>query len=45
MRQRLAVGNWKMHGSLPENHALLDAVATAAAGLKEVVSAVCVPFP
>ncbi len=45
MRQRLAVGNWKMHGSLPENRALLDAVATAATGLKEVVCAVCVPFP
>jgi triosephosphate isomerase len=45
MRQRLAVGNWKMHGSLPENRALLDAVAAAATGLKKAVCAVCVPFP
>jgi triosephosphate isomerase len=45
MRQRLAVGNWKMHGSLPENRALLDAVVAAAAGLKKAVCAVCVPFP
>ena len=45
MRQRLAVGNWKMHGSLPENRDLLDAVGAAAADLKKAVCAVCVPFP
>src|SRR5882724_2496017 len=45
MRQRLVVGNWKMHGSLPENQALLDSVAAAAAGLHRVICAVCVPFP
>ena len=45
MRQRLAVGNWKMHGNLPENRALLDKVAAAAGGLSRVVAAVCVPFP
>lgn len=45
MRQRLAVGNWKMHGDLPGNRALLDAVAAAAAGLKKAICAVCVPFP
>lgn len=45
MRQRLVVGNWKMHGSLPENQVLLDTVAAAAAGLRAAVCAVCVPFP
>jgi len=45
MRQRLAVGNWKMHGSLPENRSLLDAVAAGAAGLQRAACAVCVPFP
>jgi triosephosphate isomerase len=44
MRQRLAVGNWKMHGSLPENRTLLDALV-AAAGPDRVTCAVCVPFP
>ncbi len=45
MRQRLAVGNWKMHGSLPENRSLLDAVVAGAAGLQRAACAVCVPFP
>jgi triosephosphate isomerase len=45
MRQRLAVGNWKMHGSLPENQALLDKVAAAAVGLRKAIAAVCVSFP
>jgi triosephosphate isomerase len=45
MRQRLAVGNWKMHGTLPDNLALLDKVAAAAGGLSRAVAAVCVPFP
>ena len=45
MRQRLVVGNWKMHGSLAENQTLLETVAAAAAGLRKAISAVCVPFP
>jgi len=45
MRQRLAVGNWKMHGSIPENQALLDKVAAAAGSLSKAIAAVCVPFP
>ena len=45
MRQRLAVGNWKMHGSLAENQVLLDAVVVAVAGLRSAICAVCVPFP
>ena len=45
MRQRLVVGNWKMHGSLPANQALLDKVAVAAGNLGRAIAAVCVPFP
>jgi len=45
MRQRLAVGNWKMHGSFPENQALLEKVAVAAENLSRAIAAVCVPFP
>jgi triosephosphate isomerase (TIM) len=45
MRQRLAVGNWKMYGSLPENQALLDKIAVAAGSLSKAMAAVCVPFP
>jgi triosephosphate isomerase len=42
MRARLVAGNWKMHGSLAANRALLDAIVT---GVKGVECAVCVPFP
>jgi len=45
MRQRLAVGNWKMHGSLPENQVLLSKVVAAAGGLSRALAVVCVPFP
>lgn len=45
MRQRLVVGNWKMHGSLSSNQALLEATVRAAATLKVSACAVCVPFP
>ena len=45
MRQRLVVGNWKMHGSLPANQALLDKVAVAAGCFSTAHAAVCVPFP
>jgi len=40
MRARLVAGNWKMHGSLAANAALLDALVAAG-----VDCAVCVPFP
>lgn len=40
MRTRLVVGNWKMHGSLSANEALLAAVRGAGTG-----AVVCVPFP
>ncbi|RFU43806.1 triose-phosphate isomerase [Paraburkholderia sp. DHOC27] len=45
-RAKLVVGNWKMHGRLAENAALLEAVAQGAAELPESVRVgVCVPFP
>ena len=42
MRKKLVAGNWKMHGSLAENAALLTAIKPALAGVEAVV---CVPFP
>jgi len=42
MRKNLVAGNWKMHGSLAENAALLSAIKPALAGIEAVV---CVPFP
>ena len=42
MRKKLVAGNWKMHGSLADNVALLDAIKPALAGID---AAVCVPFP
>ncbi len=44
MRRKLVAGNWKMHGSLAENEALLAGVLAGVAGAKTDV-AVCVPFP
>ena len=45
MRSRLVAGNWKMHGSLAGNPALLEAIAKGAAGLAGAECAVCVPYP
>ncbi|MEO1767936.1 triose-phosphate isomerase [Thiobacter aerophilum] len=45
MRERLVAGNWKMHGSLVENKALLDGVVAGLTGLEGVRCAVCVPYP
>ncbi len=42
MRKKLVAGNWKMHGSLADNAALLAAIKPALAGIE---AAVCVPFP
>jgi triosephosphate isomerase (TIM) len=44
MRRKLVAGNWKMHGNLAENDALLDGVLAGTADVKAGV-AVCVPFP
>jgi len=44
MRKKLVAGNWKMHGSLRENAALLDRVVGGSAGVGcEVL--VCAPYP
>jgi len=43
MRTKLVAGNWKMHGSLVTNLALLQAVRDGAKGRAGV--AVCVPYP
>lgn len=43
-RTKFVAGNWKMHGNLAANLALLTAVRAGAAGLKAQV-AVCVPYP
>lgn len=44
MRRKLVAGNWKMHGNLAENEALLSGVLAGLEGVKTRV-AVCVPFP
>jgi triosephosphate isomerase len=45
MRTRFVAGNWKMHGGLGANRALLEAVRTRGAAIGGVDIAVCVPFP
>jgi triosephosphate isomerase len=45
MRAKLVAGNWKMHGSLPDNATLLSAVRDGAGTLRSSQVAVCVPFP
>jgi triosephosphate isomerase len=45
MRVTLVAGNWKMHGGLSENAALLAAVIETAKKLTRAQAAVCVPFP
>jgi triosephosphate isomerase len=45
MRAKLVAGNWKMHGSLPENERLLSAASEVAGRLRSASCAVCVPFP
>jgi len=45
MRSKLVAGNWKMHGSLAENDALLRALNTGLAAGAGHECAVCVPFP
>jgi len=43
-RPKLVVGNWKMHGSLADNEALLAALLQAGAA-RAGGAAVCVPYP
>ena len=42
-RPKLVVGNWKLHGSLNTNAALLEQIK--AAGKTNATLAVCAPFP
>jgi len=44
MRRKLVAGNWKMHGALQQNSALLAQVVAGAAGLTCEI-AVCPPYP
>lgn len=44
MRRKLVAGNWKMHGTLAENEALLAGILAGLGDVKAGV-AVCVPFP
>ncbi|WP_087655560.1 triose-phosphate isomerase [Caballeronia terrestris] len=45
-RAKLVVGNWKMHGRLAENGALLTEVASGASALQKGVRVgVCIPCP
>lgn len=44
MRAKLVAGNWKMHGSLAENKALLEAIVSHGAVVKDGC-AVCVRYP
>lgn len=44
MRRKLVAGNWKMHGSLAENEALLAGLLAGMGSVKAGV-VVCVPFP
>ncbi len=44
-RKRLVMGNWKMHGSLAANAALLDGLVSGAARAGDAELAVCAPFP
>ena len=44
MRRTLIAGNWKMHGSLAENEALLSGILAGMGDVKASV-AVCVPYP
>lgn len=45
MRQKLVAGNWKMHGGLSTNSALLQGVVAGVAAIPGVSVAVCVPYP
>ena len=45
MRRKLVVGNWKMHGNLARNKALLEAVLEGVKDLRGADYGVCVPYP
>ncbi|MBW7903695.1 MAG: triose-phosphate isomerase [Rhodocyclaceae bacterium] len=45
MRQKLVVGNWKMHGCGADNRRLLQALVAGLPTVGDASVAVCVPFP
>jgi triosephosphate isomerase len=45
MRRKFVAGNWKMHGNLAENAALLGALKAALAGVGGADFALCAPYP
>jgi triosephosphate isomerase len=45
MRRKLVVGNWKMHGSLAQNQALITEITSSLRDLNNADFAVCVPSP
>lgn len=45
MRRKLVVGNWKMHGSLAQNHRLMTSMMAGLRDLQNADFAVCVPSP
>jgi triosephosphate isomerase (TIM) len=45
MRARLVAGNWKMHGNLATNQALLEALRAGLPAEEGLICAVCPPFP
>ncbi len=45
MRRKLVVGNWKMHGNLESNHALLSGIITGLQACENADYVVCVPNP
>lgn len=45
MRRKMVVGNWKMHGSIKENEALLRGVVEGVHGLHNADFVVCPPYP
>lgn len=45
MRQKLVVGNWKMHGNAADNRQLLQGLVAGLPAVGDVAVAVCVPFP
>ena len=45
MRRKMVVGNWKMHGNVVSNKALLDGVIAGVRDLHNADYVVCVPYP
>lgn len=43
--KQFVIANWKMHGNLKQNQALLEAYVSSLAELKDTQVVVCVPYP